>query len=48
MRSNTCKSPGIEGLPIEFFQCFRDQVSELYLDMLKEMSSPPNDLVFYH
>ena len=31
------KSPGLDGLPAEFYQCFWDQLSELYFEMLTEI-----------
>lgn len=31
------KSPGLDGLPVEFYQCFWDQLSSLFFNMLKEI-----------
>ena len=31
------KSPGLDGLPAEFYQCFWDQLSELFFEMLTEI-----------
>ena len=33
------KSPGLDGLPVEFYQCFWDKISILFHNMLKEIFS---------
>lgn len=33
------KSPGLDGLPVEFYQCFWDKILILFHNMLKEIFS---------
>lgn len=37
MSMKSDKAPGLDGLPAEFYQCFWDQLSSLFFNMLKKI-----------